>query len=70
VPWLGVFSCGEEREFSTGFVTGEAVGEARWRFETTPIGRFIPLNPRDGAEMAFPGALRLAEECVRRLFGI
>ncbi len=23
--------------------------------ETTPIGRFIPLNPRDGAEMAFPG---------------
>ena len=26
--------------------------------ETTPIGRFIPLNPRDGAEMAFPGVFR------------
>ena len=22
----------------------------------TPIGRFIPLNPRDGAEVAFPVA--------------
>jgi hypothetical protein len=25
VPWLEVFSCVEEREFSTGLATGEAV---------------------------------------------
>jgi hypothetical protein len=31
------------------------VGSVRFHSETTPIGRFIPLNPRDGAEMAFPG---------------
>ena len=25
------------------------------REEDTPIGRFIPHNPRDAAELAFPG---------------
>jgi len=30
----------------------------RFHSETTPIERFIPLNPRDGAEMAFPGVFR------------
>jgi hypothetical protein len=25
----------------------------------SPIGRFIPLNPRDGAELAFPAFLLL-----------
>ncbi len=31
----------------------EPVGSRRYR--ERPIGRFIPLNPRDGAEVAFPG---------------
>jgi hypothetical protein len=24
-----------------------------------PIGRFIPLNPQDGAELAFPGPVKM-----------
>jgi hypothetical protein len=27
-----------------------------------PIGRFIPLNPRDGAELAFPASLDVRGE--------
>jgi len=46
----------EEREFSTGFATGEAAGEARLRFETTPIGR-----------LAFPDVLRLGHAAVWNL---
>jgi hypothetical protein len=40
------------------------MGQARevagrsWAEFHAPIGRFIPLNPRDGAELAFPAEYR------------
>ncbi len=39
----------------SGLVVPLCASVARGFHETTPIGRFIPLNPWDGAEMAFPG---------------
>lgn len=35
-------------------------------YEETPIGRFIPRNRRDGAEVAYPGAraARMVANCV------
>ena len=34
-----------------------------WRSQEAPIGRFIPLNPRDGAELALPGIRYLRGAC-------
>jgi len=34
----------------------------------TPIGRFIPLNPRDGAEVAFPADAHLGQALQGRTF--
>ena len=43
------------------------MGQARvragrsWEEFHAPIGRFIPLNPRDGAALAFPAEFRGGE---------
>ena len=55
----------EERLIPQELGDGEECAGAKANRENdpfrTPIWRFIPQNPRDGAEMAFPGALRLAQ---------
>src|SRR6266403_833501 len=55
--------CGCGRPFSVGVRSWchRAVAHWRWGMRRRQSGRFIPLDTRDGAELAFPDGFRLTD---------